>query len=177
MTSLTLQADGLETTNRAQADIQGPDIQGTLDLTEYNLHGAKYVHLKLSLTGDPAVLTPGEHAVHFHEASLQSMHDFQSAGGHFDPGPAGDSDADANHGYHSGDLPSITINKDGNGTLEAITTRITLSDGPVSLLSPDAAPRGTSIMIHANPDPFTPGESGSGHSGGPRLAAGTITAA
>lgn len=27
MTSLILQADGLETTHRAQADIQGPDIE------------------------------------------------------------------------------------------------------------------------------------------------------
>jgi len=29
-------------------------------------------------------------------------------------------------------------------------------------------------MVHANIDPHTPGETGSGHSGGPRLACGKI---
>jgi len=36
---------------------------------------------------------------------------------------------------------------------------------------------GTSLMVHGNPDPYTAGESGSGHSGGPRLACGKIEAA
>ena len=75
-----------------------------------------------------------------------------------------------------GDLPSITVDENGHGELEAITTRVTLSRSPVSLLDTESAPEGTSIMIHGNADPHTPGESGSGHSGGPRLACGTIQA-
>lgn len=173
---LTVQADGLKQTKQARADIKGPSIEGTLELTEFALKDALYVHVKVEVQGDPAVLTPGVHAVHFHEKAACDCDGFKCAGGHFDPGPAGNTDPDANHGYHAGDLPSITIDENGAGVLEAITTRVTLSDGPVSLLGKESAPEGTSIMIHGNHDPHTPGESGSGHSGGPRLACGTITA-
>lgn len=171
---LSLQATGLKQTMQAKADIEGPSVTGSLLLTEFELQGARYVHIRVEVTGDPSVLKPGMHAVHFHEKAACDCEGFKCAGGHFDPGPSGNTDPDANHGYHAGDLPSITIDDNGKGTLEAITTRVTLSDGPVSLLSKDSAPEGTSIMIHANPDPHTPGESGSGHSGGPRLACGTI---
>jgi superoxide dismutase, Cu-Zn family len=173
---VSLQAEGLKTTKQAAAEIKGPSVEGSLKLTEYDLNGAKYVHVRVEVAGNPAVLTPGVHAVHFHEKAACDCEGFKCAGGHFDPGPSGNTDPDANHGYHAGDLPSITIDDSGHGVLEAITTRITLSDGPVSLLGKDSAPEGTSIMIHGNPDPHTPGESGSGHSGGPRLACGTIEA-
>lgn len=171
---LTLQADNLKVTKKASAKVTGPSVDGNLLLTEYDVDGALYVKVELSVTGDPGVIKPGIHAVHFHEKAACDCEGFKCAGGHFDPGPSGNTDPDANHGYHSGDLPSITIDSDGNGKLEAITTRVTLSDGPVSLLGKDSAPDGTSIMIHGNPDPHTPGETGSGHSGGPRLACGTI---
>lgn len=174
---LNLQGDGLQVTAKARSDVKGPDVEGELLLTEFDQNGAKYVHVKLEVTGDPGVLTPGIHAVHFHEKAACDCEGFKCAGGHFDPGPAGNTDPDANHGYHAGDLPSISIDDKGYGVLEAITTRVTLSDGPVSLLGKDSAPEGTSVMIHGKHDPYTPGESGSGHSGGPRLACGTIHAA
>ncbi len=171
-----LNAEGKKVTATARATVAGPNVDGAATLTEYDIDGAKYVHLRLELQGDPAVLTPGKHAVHFHEKGACDCDGFKCAGGHFDPGPSGNTDPDANHGYHAGDLPSITVGKDGNGVLEAITTRVTLSDGPVSLLGKESAPEGTSLMVHGNADPHTPGESGSGHSGGPRLACGTIEA-
>ena len=174
---LVLQADDKQVTGRAIAHITGPDISGEATLTEYTIGTGIYVHLKVALKGNPEVLQPGKHAVHFHEKAACDCEGFKCAGGHFDPGPFGNTDADANHGYHAGDLPQIIINEDGTGELEAVTTRVTLSDGPVSLLGKDSAPEGTSIMIHGNPDPHTPGESGSGHSGGPRLACGTIETA
>ncbi len=166
-----LNADDAKVTAKAQAKVEGPDIKGYAQFVEYDVDGGKYVHLHLELQGDPEVLKPGKHAVHIHEKGDCECEGFKCAGGHFDPGPAGNTDPDANHGYHAGDLPSITIDKDGNGTLEAITTRVTLSNSPVSILQPK---EGTSLMVHANPDPHTPGESGSGHSGGPRLACGRI---
>lgn len=175
--NLLLQADDKQITGRASAIISGPNIDGEATLIEYTIDTGKYVQLKLKLKGDPKVLTPGKHAVHFHEKAACDCEGFKCAGGHFDPGPAGNTDPDANHGYHAGDLPQIVINEDGAGILEAITTRVTLSDGPVSLLGKDSAPEGTSLMVHGNEDPHTPGESGSGHSGGPRLACGTIEAA
>lgn len=175
--NVSLEANAKKQTAAASAGIQGPSVQGTAVFTEYDVDGWKYVHLRVELSGDPKVLTPGLHAVHVHEKGDCECDGFKCAGGHFDPGPNGNSDPDANHGYHAGDLPNIRIDDSGRGVLETITTRITLSDGPVSILSKKSAPEGTSIMIHANTDPHTPGESGSGHSGGPRLACGKIVAA
>ena len=174
---LNLVADNKTITGRAKAAISGPDVKGSATLTEYTVDDAVYVHIRVELNGDPKTLPAGKHAVHFHEKAACDCEGFKCAGGHFDPGPNGNTDADANHGYHMGDLPSITVDEDGHGELEALTTRVTLSKSPVSLLDSDSAPEGTSIMIHGNQDPHTPGESGSGHSGGPRLACGTIEAA
>ncbi len=170
---LNLDSDDKKVTNKASAEIAGPSILANATFTEYDVNGAKYVHLRLEVEGDPKTLVKGSHAVHIHEKGSCDCDGFKCAGGHFDPGPSGNSDADANHGYHAGDLPNITIDENGKGVLEAITTRVTLSPGPVSILD---TTDGTSLMIHANPDPHTPGESGSGHSGGPRLACGRIVA-
>lgn len=166
-----LQAENKKVTASAKATVKGPDIDGVAIFTEYDVDGWKYVHLKLELKGDPKILKPGLHAVHIHEKGDCECDGFKCAGGHFDPGPSGNSDPDANHGYHAGDLPNIIIDSNGKGILETITTRVTLSDGPVSILQPS---EGTSLMVHANTDPHTPGDSGSGHSGGPRLACGKI---
>ena len=171
---VTLQAEGMKVTGRATADMQGPNVTGTAIFTEYDVAGWKYVHIRLELTGKPGILQPGTHAVHIHEKGSCDCEGFKCAGGHFDPGPSGNTDPDANHGYHAGDLPMINIDENGKGELEAITTRITLSKGPVSILDEASAPDGTSLMVHGNIDPYTPGKSGSGHSGGPRLACGII---
>lgn len=171
---VSLQADNQTETARARVKVAGPDITGEAIFTEYDIDGEKYVHVRLELHGTPETLKPGKHAVHIHEKGDCECEGFKCAGGHFDPGPAGNTDPDANHGYHAGDLPSITVDENGHGELEAFSTRFTLSEGPVSVLH---APEGTSLMIHANPDPHTPGETGSGHSGGPRLACGKIEAA
>ncbi len=168
---VNLQADDKKITATAKAAMKGPDVSGTATFTEYDVNGWKYVHLRLELKGNPKTLQAGTHAVHIHEKGDCECDGFKCAGGHFDPGPSGNTDPDANHGYHAGDLPSITIDDDGQGELETITTRVTLSDGPVSILQPA---EGTSLMVHGNPDPYGPGESGSGHSGGPRLACGKI---
>lgn len=171
---INLDAEGKTVSARATAGVAGPSVNGTAAFTEYDVDGYKYVHVRLEVSGDPTVLTAGKHAVHIHEKAACDCDGFKCAGGHFDPGPSGNTDPDANHGYHAGDLPSISIGTDGRGVLEAISTRFTLSDGPVSILGKESAPEGTSVMIHGNPDPYTTGDSGSGHSGGPRLACGTI---
>lgn len=168
---VSIEAGAKKITAKAKAKIEGPDVSGAAEFTEYDIDGWKYVHLRLTLQGNPTTLKAGKHAVHIHEKGDCECDGFKCAGGHFDPGPFGNSDPDANHGYHAGDLPSISVDGSGNGELETITMRVTLSDGPVSILQPQ---EGTSIMVHANPDPYGPGESGSGHSGGPRLACGRI---
>ena len=54
--------------------------------------------------------------------------------------------------------------------MKAATTRVTLSDGPLSLFDAD----GSSIILHGNPDQGITGEPKSGVSGGPRVACGVI---
>ena len=124
----------------------------------------------VSIDLDVHGLPPGEHAIHFH-AVPKCEAPFTSAGGHYDPGPAGNPDPDANHPYHMGDLPNLTVGADGKGQLDATTTRVTISDGPLTLADAD----GSAIIIHGNPDQGITGESKSGVSGGPRVACGVIT--
>lgn len=154
---------------RAFADIEGDTIKGTADFEELKIGTQTLVRVTLELSGDPEKLVPGLHAVHIHEKGTCEG-GFKCAGGHFDPGPAGNTDPDVNHPFHAGDLPNIEIDKEGKGRLVCITTRITLSDGQLSILSGE----GTSLMIHGNPDPYRGGEHGSGVSGGPRVACGVI---
>ncbi len=170
--NVKLTSDHIKISANAKAIIKGPEITGAAIFTEYDIDGWKYVHIRVTVSGNQKTIKEGKHALHIHEKGDCECDGFKCAGGHFDPGVSGNSDPDANHGYHAGDLPNIYIDRSGKGELETITTRITLSDGPVSILQPE---EGTSIMIHANEDPYRPGESGSGYSGGPRLACGKIT--
>lgn len=154
---------------KAYANIEGEGIQGQAEFVEILEGTQRYVEITVKVAGNPKILKPGLHAVHIHEKGVCEP-PFKSAMGHFDPGPAGDSDPDVNHPYHMGDLPNIFIGRDGTGTLKTISTRITLSPGPLSILTDE----GTSLMIHANEDPYLPGPHGSGISGGPRIACGEI---
>jgi Cu-Zn family superoxide dismutase len=156
------QADGM----KATADIKGDGISGTLTLVERKMGTGTVVDLTLTAKG----LKPGLHGVHLHAVG-KCEPDFTAAGGHFDPGPFGNTDPDANHPFHMGDVPNLEVGADGSGTLKAVTTRVTLSPGPLSIFDDD----GTAIIIHGNPDQGKTGEPKSGVSGGPRVACGVIT--
>jgi Cu-Zn family superoxide dismutase len=148
---------------RARADIAGKGVSGTAELTEYKMGTATWVEVTVRAKG----LTPGLHGVHLHAVG-KCEPDFAAAGGHFDPGPAGNTDPDANHPFHMGDLPNLDVGAGGEGMFTAATTRVTLSDGPLSLFDAD----GTAIILHGNPDKGITGEPKSGVSGGPRVGCG-----
>jgi superoxide dismutase, Cu-Zn family len=154
----------------ATADIKGEGITGTAQLTEFQHGDSHALRVQLTVSG----LKPGLHGVHLHAVGKcePGTPNFTSAGGHFDPGPAGNPDPDANHPFHMGDLPNLKVGDDGKGVLDAVTTRATLTDSAVSLLDAD----GSAIIIHGNPDQGITGEPKSGVSGGPRVACGVITA-
>jgi Cu-Zn family superoxide dismutase len=154
---------------RARADITGERVSGEAEFVEVRRGTQRFVRVTVRLKGDPSALTPGLHGVHVHEKG-ECQPPFTSAGGHFDPGPASNPDPDVNHPFHMGDIPNIRINRDGSGVLEAVTTRITLSDGPLSIFDGD----GSAIIIHGKEDQLISGPSKSGVSGGPRLACGVI---
>jgi Cu-Zn family superoxide dismutase len=151
----------------AVAEIKGEGISGTVTLSEVKHGTASAVHVELSATG----LKPGLHGVHLHAVGKCEPPAFTAAGGHFDPGPAGNTDPDANHPYHMGDLPNLVADATGRASLKATTTRVTLSAGKLSLFDAD----GTAIIIHGNADQGETGAPKSGVSGGPRVACGVIT--
>lgn len=156
-----------ETIAKATAQIKGDGITGTVEFEEQTRGTMRAVMITLKASG----LKPGLHGVHLHAIGKCEPPGFTAAGGHFDPGPAGNTDPDANHPFHMGDIPNLEVGQDGTGTLRAMTTRVTLSDGPLSLFDAD----GTAIIIHANPDKGITGETKSGVSGGPRVACGVVT--
>jgi Cu-Zn family superoxide dismutase len=150
---------------RAHADIKGEGITGTADFVETQQGTGKLVTITVTLNG----LKPGMHGVHLHETGKCEA-PFTSSGGHFDPGPNSNSNPDANHPFHMGDIPQISADASGKATMKIATTRVTLSDGPVSLFDSD----GSAIIIHGNADQGITGPAGSGVSGGPRVACGVI---
>jgi superoxide dismutase, Cu-Zn family len=150
----------------ASATIAGKGISGTAEFTERAQGTGTIVEISLQVSG----LTPGRHGVHLH-AIGKCEPDFTAAGGHFDPGPASNTDPDANHPFHMGDIPNLEVGANGAGAMKVMTTRVTLSTGPLSVFDAD----GTAIIIHGNEDKGVTGEPKSGVSGGPRVACGVLT--
>ena len=161
----------------AKATIAGEGIKGPVELRDINaqssgspdmqhMTGTKAVEITVNVSG----LKPGTHGMHLHAVGKCEAPGFTTAGGHFDPGPASNMDPDMNHPFHMGDLPNLVADAKGNATLKTVTTRVTLSAGPLSVFDAD----GTAIIIHGNPDQGTTGEAKSGLSGGPRVACGVI---
>ena len=158
-------AAGAGGTVRAHAAIKGEGITGTAQFVERTVGTGKVVDITVTVSG----LKAGMHGVHLHAVG-KCEPDFTAAGGHFDPGPAGNTDPDANHPFHMGDIPNLQARGSGSATMKTTTTRVTLSEGPLSLFDAD----GSAIIVHGNPDQGITGEPKSGVSGGPRVACGVI---
>lgn len=109
-------------------------------------------------------LEPGERGVHIHAVGLCEGPDFQSAGGHWNPGDR-QHGLDNPEGQHAGDMPNLVIGDDGSGTLE-----YTLSGGTFEeLLDAD----GAAFIIHAMPDDQVTDPAGDS---GDRMACGVFSA-
>ena len=165
----------------ASAVIKRCDSQqpiGRARLTERaSEEGVKVVDVEIGIRNG---LTKGKHAVHIHETG--TCEPCSAAKGHFDPGPNSNTSPDGNHPFHAGDLVNINItsmssdvtDEDGmplgSGRLRTLTTRVTLSDGPLSLFDAD----GSAFIIHVDPDSYCPGGEEAGCAGGARAACGVI---
>ena len=161
-----------EISKTANATIQGctdPAITGTATLKEFESEeGIKKLYVQMEVKG----LKDGKHAVHIHEVA--SCQPCGAAKGHHDPGLFGKSTPDApdfNHPFHMGDLVNMTV-VNGVGTLHAMTTRVALSDGRLSVFDED----GSSFIIHTNEDLYCDQDSelNPGCAGGARDACGII---
>jgi Cu-Zn family superoxide dismutase len=158
----------------AKATISGGanGITGNASFVE---DGSGNVIVTVTVKGPPSVLAPGRHGVHIHEAGTCDEPGFTTSGGHFDPGPNGNSNTITNHPFHLGDLENIQINKRGEGLLVDATTSVTLSPGDRSVFDQN----GSAIIIHALEDQQScqaqfAGGPCTGVSGGARLACGVI---
>jgi len=140
------------------------DISGFATLKERSSkEGVKEVEVYMQVNG----LGDSHRAVHIHETA--SCEPCGSAGGHFDPGNFGMTNPDANHPYHAGDL--INIKSQNNiGTMSTITSRVTVSDGPLGVIDAD----GSAFIVHDNPDSYCPEGEVKGCAGGSRAACGII---
>jgi superoxide dismutase, Cu-Zn family len=138
---------GLSTVSVAKTKVEVKDAQGKDVGTVVIWDQGPGVALQLNLHD----LTPGEHAIHFHQVPKCEAPDFKSAGGHFNP-ESKKHGFDNPEGHHAGDM------KD---------TDVTLKDGPHSLLT-----NGAAIVVHAKADDYKTDPSGNS---GDRVACGVIT--
>lgn len=160
---------------RARATIAGPPGSGIEgEVTFIELSGnppVPGVRIEARITGPAGGLTPGPHGLHIHEAGRGAcVPPYEAAQGHFDPGPSANPDPDVNHPFHMGDLPNLVVDQNGVGSLKGVTSRITLSPGPLSLFDQN----GSAVILHEKADQGISGPAKSGVSGGDRIACGEI---
>lgn len=111
-------------------------------------------------------LSPGEHAIHFHQTPKCEAPDFKSAGGHFNP-EGKKHGFDNPEGHHAGDMRNFTVGADGKAEGRMEDKDVTLMDGAHSLLT-----NGAAIVVHAKADDYKTDPSGNS---GDRIACGVIT--
>jgi len=111
-------------------------------------------------------LSPGMHAIHFHETG-KCEPPFKTAGGHFNPTQKSHGMLDPN-GQHAGDLPNLVVPRSGKLVFEAFAESLTLGSGPNALLDGD----GAAVVIHAHADDHHTQPSGDS---GDRIACGVVT--
>ena len=107
---------------------------GAVDIQETK----KGLKMVLDLHG----LSPGVHAMHFHENAKCEGPDFKSAGSHL--AMKRKKHGDVAGGPHEGDLPNITVDSEGNAKTELMVEKFDHK----SL----AKKAGTSLVVHAKAD-------------------------
>jgi superoxide dismutase, Cu-Zn family len=137
---------------------QTPTIaaQGPIDVVLKNATGETVGNAQISplakgvrIVVDVRGLSPGEHAIHFHEKGSCVAPKFESAGGHFAPAKNAHG-FDSKDGHHAGDMPNLRVPDGGSLKIEIVNTAVTLSKGANSLMKKD----GTALVIHAAADDY-----------------------
>lgn len=98
-----------------------------------------------------AGISPGAHAMHFHEIGKCDAPDFTSSGGHYNP-------TNAAHGHkmpdgpHAGDMMNVDVAADGTGTFVVTNARVSIrgDHGLPALMDAD----GTALILHESADDY-----------------------
>jgi len=91
-------------------------------------------------------MPPGDHGIHIHAVGSCAP-TFDAAGPHYNP-MAKQHGLENPNGAHAGDMPNLTIQPDGRGTLEAKTNLVSITPGPITIFDTD----GSAVVIHAQTD-------------------------
>jgi Cu-Zn family superoxide dismutase len=121
------------------------------------------VQVVLSTNGLPA----GVHGVHIHMTGQCDPPEFTTAGGHFNP-TSRQHGTENPSGPHAGDLPNMTVDANGRGSLSAIARGVTLDGTGANSLRKAG---GTALVVHASADDYRTDPSGNS---GARIACGVI---
>ncbi len=146
--------------SKAQAPIinsQGVEI-GKAEFKETK----KGLRISLKVSG----LTPGVHAMHIHETGTCTPPDFKTAGGHFNP-EGKKHGKDNPEGAHAGDLPNLTVAKNGRGKVNFTVPGLSVNAKDAILKTGK-----TALVIHAGPDD---GKTDPAGNSGARVACGIIS--
>ena len=100
-------------------------------------------------------LTPGTHAMHFHEFGLCEAPGYTSSGGHYNP--AGVAHGQVEDGPHAGDMMNVEASADGTGKFKVRNMEVNLRAGSLpALMDGD----GTALIIHGGADDYKSQPSG-----------------
>lgn len=123
---------------------------GTLLLEDL---GAKGTKITVTVDG----ISPGLHAMHFHQTGKCDAPDFKSSGGHYNP-------EGSSHGHktqdgpHAGDMMNVNVASDRTGTFIVTNEQVSINGdhGLPALLDAD----GTALILHAGADDYQSQPSG-----------------
>jgi len=146
-------------TNLAAAKLSGPDGQAVGTAAIFR-RGAETV-VTVTITGKPGAV----HGMHLHAIGKCEAPAFTSAGPHLNPG-GHQHGKDNPMGAHLGDLPNVTIDAKGIGT---VTASLGQDSAAIDAAVHDAD--GTAIVLHAAADDYRTDPTGNS---GPRIACGVI---
>ena len=107
------------------------------------------VILRVEATG----LTPGWHAIHFHEKGTCGDAGFKASGSHVHAGAKPPVHGLLNPARKdNGDLPNFYVGADGSAKAEMYSTFVSMKGGAGRLALADGD--GSAVVVHANPDDY-----------------------